>query len=461
MSTLAPPQVDLCDIQGNILLPYSMKYANHLFVHFDEARGAREWLASLVDGVTTADPDPWRDGQKPGFTLNVAFTAAGLRALGVPDGTMGTFSPEFRNGMLASARALGDRGPSDPAKWDRGWEPGRVHAMVDVHSPSREGVLRQCAQVASAMRGRGVSDLFSQPAARLDDNKEHFGFKDGFGQPWLDFAGVPGRRTPDHHNGQGTPDGKGGWRPVALGEFLLGHDDEEGILPEAPYPQALARNGTHLVYRKLRQDVEAFRHYIDSQAQLLGVHAERVAAAMVGRWPDGSPLRLSPGKPDPDLGKNEDRNNDFTYREDPRGFACPIGAHIRRANPRDSLGFKDRRRHALLVSRHRMIRRGIPYGEPFPKGSSDRGLLFMAAMASLKRQFEFVQGQWLNDGNIFHLGADRDPFAGDQQCNGKMTIQGCPPKFISGIPPLVVTRGGEYFFKPGIAALRWLAGGGW
>ena len=108
-----------------------------------------------------------------------------------------------------------------------------------------------------------------------------------------------------------------------------------------------------------------------------------------------------------------------------------------------------------------MIRRGIPYGEPFPKGSSDRGLLFMAAMASLKRQFEFVQGQWLNDGNIFHLGADRDPFAGDQQCNGKMTIQGCPPKFISGIPPLVVTRGGEYFFKPGIAALRWLAGGGW
>ena len=120
MSTLAPPQVDLCDIQGNILLPYSMKYANHLFVHFDEARGAREWLASLVDGVTTADPDPWRDGQKPGFTLNVAFTAAGLRALGVPDGTMGTFSPEFRNGMLASARALGDRGPSDPAKWDRG-----------------------------------------------------------------------------------------------------------------------------------------------------------------------------------------------------------------------------------------------------------------------------------------------------------------------------------------------------
>jgi Dyp-type peroxidase family len=326
--------------------------------------------------------------------------------------------------------------------------------MVAVHSPTEEDLRRRRGAVAAAMAAGGVTELFSQPAARLPGHREHFGFSDGFGQPWID---VPGAR--DHEPGQGTPDGRGGWRPVALGEFLLGHLDEEGVLPEAPKPEALARNGTYLVYRKLRQDVGAFREFIRVQSRVLGLDAERVAAAMIGRWPDGSPLRLSPEKPDPDLARDRGRNNDFTYRGDVQGFACPIGAHIRRANPRDGLDFEDRRHHELLISRHRMIRRGITYGDPFPEGSSDRGLLFMAAMASLSRQFEFVQGQWLNDGNVFHLGDDRDPFAGDQQGTGKMTIQGRPPKFLSGIPPLVVTRGGDYFFKPGLGALRWLARG--
>jgi deferrochelatase/peroxidase EfeB len=143
-------------------------------------------------------------------------------------------------------------------------------------------------------------------------------------------------------------------------------------------------------------------------------------------------------------------------RNDASGHRCPIGAHIRRANPRDALKLSPQ-----LVSRHRMIRRGITYGpvlpEETPDDREDRGLLFMACVANLRRQFEFVQGQWLNDGNIFHLGDDRDAMAGCHDGTRKVTVQGHPPRFLPGIPEFVTTRGGEYFFKPGISAMRWLA----
>ena len=109
-----------------------------------------------------------------------------------------------------------------------------------------------------------------------------------------------------------------------------------------------------------------------------------------------------------------------------------------------------------------MLRRSITYGPPLGEDEPDvdedvRGLLFMACVADLRRQFEFVQSQWLNDGNILHLGDDRDPLAGCHDGTGKMTLQGSPPRFLPGIPEFVTTRGGEYFFKPGIAAMRWLA----
>jgi Dyp-type peroxidase family len=246
---------------------------------------------------------------------------------------------------------------------------------------------------------------------------------------------------------------------VALGEFLLGHTDEEGSLPDAPTPDVLAHNGTFLIYRRLRQDVAGFRRLLRDQAVHLGGDEELVGAKIVGRWTDGSPLELSPDRPDPGLGRDRQRNNDFRYGQDGVGERCPIGAHIRRANPRDALGFNEQ-----MVSRHRLIRRGIAYGPPLPEGvrdddGTDRGLLFIAAMASISRQFEFVQSQWLNDGNIFDLGTDRDVITGDQGVTSKMTVQGSPPRFLWPLPRLTVTRGGEYLFMPGITALEWLAQG--
>jgi Dyp-type peroxidase family len=232
---------------------------------------------------------------------------------------------------------------------------------------------------------------------------------------------------------------------------------EVSRLPPAPQPAALARNGRYLVYRKLHQNVALFRRFLAERSRAYPGGEEKLAAALMGRWRDGTPIERSPDGPDPSLSADLHRINDFGFSQDHQGFRCPVGAHIRRANPRDALGFRHK-----MVHRHRLIRRGMPYGNPLPPGSdddgSDRGLIFVSVGASIMRQFEFVQSQWMNDGNIFNLGADKDAFVGDNDGTGKMTVQGRPPWFVAAVPRLVTTKGGDYFFLPGISALHHISG---
>ena len=115
-----------------------------------------------------------------------------------------------------------------------------------------------------------------------------------------------------------------------------------------------------------------------------------------------------------------------------------------------------------LVNRHRIVRRGIPYGDPLLPGADDggeRGLMFTCLQASISRQFEFIQSQWLGDGNVFGLGADQDVLLGthDGPEPSKMTVPGRPPCFVGPLSRVVRTCGGEYFFAPGINGLHYLA----
>jgi hypothetical protein len=179
-----------------------------------------------------------------------------------------------------------------------------------------------------------------------------------------------------------------------------------------------------------------------------------VAAKVVGRWPDGSPLVLRPHAGDRDLGDDRKRANDFVYAGDPDGMACPRGAHIRRANPRDGL-----RAGSRLTARHRLLRRGMPYGPPLPEGADDdgedRGLVFVSFQASIERQFEIVQARWLNDGDAFGLGRSPDPVAGAVGDGGtRLQFGGRPPHYATAMRAFVTPRGGEYLFVPGLAALR-------
>ena len=215
-----------------------------------------------------------------------------------------------------------------------------------------------------------------------------------------------------------------------------------------------------MVYRKLAMDAAAFRRFIATEGEKYPGGAAQLAAKIVGRWPDGTPLSVSPDHPDTAISGDPARINDFSYAGDPHGLRCPAGAHIRRANPRDSIGFFDGR----LSNRHRIVRRGRAYGRPLPPGvleddGEERGLIFVCFQADIWRQFETIQALWINDGDPFGLGRDKDFLVGEpHDTAGKMTIPGHPPYFLKPQPRLVTMRGGEYLFQPSMTGLRWLAG---
>ncbi len=446
---------DLANIQGNVLLAYTHPLFQCVFLRIDDAGEGRRWLGELTDEVTTAQI--WGGDQKPPSTVNVMLSYQGLRALGLAEDALADFAGEFKAGMASRAATLGDTGESAPERWEGGLGTADIHAMVAVYALDRDALAERLRRLDDLIaRAPGLTVVSRQDGARLSTFREHFGFADGYGQP-----SIEGNDRPNSPNlpGQGTAERGGRWRPLKPGEFILGYPDEEGVLPPAPKPDVLGRDGTYVVYRKLRQDVGAFRRLLKEAGRHYPGGEERLAAKLIGRWRDGTPVEISPDRPDPEIALDPRRNNDFRYAGDADGLRCPIGAHIRRANPRDTFGFDDK-----LINRHRIIRRGLPYGEPLPEGAeddgADRGVVFMCLNASISRQFEFIQAQWFNDGNPFGLGDDKDIILGNHDGTGKMTVEGRPPYFVHPLPRLVTVRGGEYFFLPGIAALRYIASGG-
>jgi Dyp-type peroxidase family len=445
----AQAALDLADIQGDVLRGYTYPCAAYLFLHIADADRARALLNRVLPLVSTAEP--WTHGAPPSG-MHVAFTYAGLVAMEVPAPVLESFPSDFREGLAARADRLGDRGPSAPEHWEAGLGTGEAHALVTVYGVD-EARLEQAREVLRGVGAAGaVTIAHEQRAAALDQSRDHFGFFDGIAQPAVRGSGVAPRP------GDGLPDGRRGWREVRTGEFLHGYEDEDGRLPAAP-AAPLHRNGTFAVYRKLHMDVAGFRRFVADAGREFPGGPDRLAAKIVGRWPDGTPLVRSPDRPDPALASDPRAINDFSYADDPEGLRCPLGAHIRRANPRDARGFFDGR----LSRRHRIIRRGRAYGPPLAAGVTkddgvDRGLVFVCFNSSIWRQFETVQALWIDDGDPFGLGADQDFLAGEPRgTQGKMTIQGHPPFFLKPQPRFVTMRGGEYLYRPSMSGLRWLA----
>ena len=469
MATSSTTALDLADIQGDILFAYGNAYVctSYVFVNLDGADG-REWLSGLADRVTNAERwslGPGGETIKPATTLNVAVTAAGLAALGLSHDLLMTFSTEFRGGMAARAAALGDVGPSAPEHWHGGLGTGAAHVLVTINALSAELLGVALLEFRTQASDAGVRIVHERHAELLGGQREHFGFSDGFGQPAIE--GVSEHKSA----GGGLPTRDGGWRPLAAGEFILGYEDEDSrVDPQRRLPHAPAdpfgRSGTYMVYRELDQDVALFRRTLRAAGRGFPGGESRLAAKIIGRWRNGAPLVHAPDTEDPDFKPGRAGANDFRYLDgDPHGAKCPLGAHIRRSNPRDGLGWPGLEDEAgLLAFRHRIIRRGMPYGPPLLSDSlvddgERRGLAFVCFNASLSRQFESIQQQWLNDGNPFHLGDDRDFLLGDASGSGKMTIQGDPPFFVAPQQSFVTMRGGEYLFAPGLRALRALARG--
>jgi Dyp-type peroxidase family len=437
-----PGALELDDIQSGALHERPSPYVGrYLLLRIDDRAAGRELVRRLHPFVDSGPPaaDPAQHAW-----ITVAFSYHGLEALGVPRDSLESFAPEFRQGMAARAADLGDVGDSSPEHWESPLGTTDVHVALSVISPdaARLEALAERARRAHEQLP-GVEVVWRQDCYQLPTGRTSFGFKDGIGQPAVEGSGIAPSNPKE--------------RPIKAGEIVLGYYDETGEVAPMPTPAVLGRNGTNIVFRKLHTRVAAYRQYLRAKAASRDEEV-LLGAKMVGRWQSGAPLVLAPEHDDPELGADRSRNNDFLYADDLRGFRCPAGAHARRANPRDALDDEG----SVNVRLHRMIRRGTSYGPMLPEGvleddGEDRGIIFVFAGAHLKRQFEFVKTQWLNDGIFIGAPAEKDPLVGPSDGSGSFTIPAHPiRRRLQELPPFVVTRGGEYLFAPGLRALRWL-----
>jgi deferrochelatase/peroxidase EfeB len=572
---VAVPKLDLDDIQGLVARGYGgLAHARFTVFAVGDPAAGRALLSWLLPRVTTA-------GKFSGDTaLHVAFTSAGLRRLGLPESVVAGFSAEFIAGMTAAdkSRFLGDVEDSDPRSWAWGGPLGPpVDGMVLLYAADLDILNARQAELTKRLAEAGVRDVAVLDTRELADH-EPFGFRDGISQPVIE--GLPGVRsartgpatTGPARTGRATTGPATTGRTTPAGEFVLGYpnaygqltdrpllpasDDPRHLLPRDPAGTGaadLGRNGTYLVLRQLEQDVDGFWQSMRRASQRPDGSASpgaevALAAKMVGRWPSGAPLVEAPDRDDPALSQD----NDFGYHAtDPLGLACPLGAHIRRVNPRDSMDPQPGTAASVDVSdRHRLLRRARSYGpadggdtpaaatlparggtappgdtpdldgpdpprglrptpdlsarqvrlataaavkdSASPGGTTPRdppasvvaasaaavkdnyakrltrgdtarqrgtGLYFLCLVGSLSRQFEFVQHTWLNNPTFNGLYDDTDPLAGSRHGTGGTFTAPARPvrRRYRDLPQFVRTRGGAYFFLPGLSALRYMA----
>ncbi|OHV14733.1 hypothetical protein BK022_24295 [Methylorubrum extorquens] len=439
---------------------------------FIEGMGSRSEILGDVGGSAPEHWDPiWhygRGGPAPAVHIWLSFSV-GANPDGTPLPELASWT-SWLEGLVAASQAgvtlLAGHGTDGTLRWQ-----DSAALMVD--------------------RGDGTKTPLP---------KEHFGFTDGISDPVFrgQFDNAATEALAVIGGGKiaaGRYDIKTSWSALETGEFLLGQVDEGQEFPVVTEPAGFARNGTFMVYRKLHQDVTLFDREIRRQAELWKQQFsvtddeeayETICAKMVGRWRDGIPLNVAATWRDyqeilakwgdcfelslrkPRDSKEQKRLADFAllltgfrYGDDRDGAKCPFGAHIRRANPRDMLDptLNDVQGASTLTNRRRILRRGLPYVDP----DGEKGVIFMGICASLFRQFEFIQQQWMNYGLDFEAGNDTCPLIGSRAQSTKHVIPGSEANsstFIAGnLPEFVNTRGGDYFFLPSLTAIRMIVMG--
>ena len=489
------PRINLSNIQGNVLAGFNKDHQRLLFFRIGDGARARQWLASIVDETATSEEvlafnELFRrarsrrggEGATPQATwLNVALTHPGLAALGVGAGELALFPAAFRDGMAARASLIGDVDDSAPARWVGPFAAPGVHGLLLLAGDDPSVVDRFAGTHTQRMSAHGVAVMFDDTGTVRADQPghEHFGFKDGVSQPGI--RGVTRRQNPKNAD-QGLP----GQELLWPGEFVLGYPTQNGTPdPEGdgenttPGPistsgPAWTADGSYLAFRRLRQDVAGFRRFLADTADAQGVSVERLGAKLVGRYASGAPLErtddqaktFDPSKVDPsvkDASILDDRSiNNFEFGDDADGKLVPRAAHIRKAYPRDE---KTPTGGEADTQTHRIMRRGIPYGESFredalagsPAGAdADRGLLFLGYQSSLERQFEFVMSQWFNKPDHPERGDGHDPIISQATKTKSFTLPGGRPGHVT-MQRFIFTSGGAYLFQPSISALRRLS----
>jgi deferrochelatase/peroxidase EfeB len=439
-------RIDLGGVQGVVAHLYRRPVSRHLILRFGDRDGGRAFLRGLSGRVTMADPELDQDP-----LLNVGITFAGLEALGVDPQLLDKFDAVYKAGPDAAALGDAQGSRSDPASW---WE-GRfattdVHCIVHLYALSDGALDTASGQVRELARRSGVAELIPRADGSVLDGRSlgggklHFGYTDGISHPeiaWDDDLDAPPR--------------------VGFRHFLLGHSTSAQSSAPASGPAAdLVRDSSFGVFRWIHQDVATFNRFLSTTGpellpELSPADAEELLAAkLMGRWRDGTPLVLAPDRPRAELA----RSNEFTYAEqDPDGRRCPFSAHVRVVNPRDE------QLDPVVDGVPRLIRRGMPYGPPLDASEDDgrdRGIIGLFLCADIRRQVYSLTG-WIkkNDFSPVYDGNRRtqDGLVANRSVPGteaSFTVPGPGGgKRVVGLPDFVHTKGTAFLLYPSKATL--------
>jgi deferrochelatase/peroxidase EfeB len=481
-----PAVLNLDDIQGFILRGYRMPMVRHFLLKVRVPAAARGVLGRLVSGdegdapqITTAQN--WHVGFEPGpadnpaevprfkpdYCLNLGITWPGLVALEVKDRVPNLSFKSFGAfiaGAAKRAAVVGDTGPSGPENWVGGFGTGSDHVLVTLHAMSPEALTTYSAGLSvlfaegdafqEIWRGDGMALMEMRERKPVPTTKVHFGYTDGISMTTI--RGGPERYKPDHQ------------QPCEPWLFVLLDEAENYFVPE---PRELGLNGSFAVFKMIRTDVVGFENFLQSNKDK--IDPERLAAKMCGRWRNGVPLALSPDTDSPPGGISPDQLNNFEYVNpdgsgDPKGLRCPVGAHIRRINPRGQ-PITGQGQPGGSNTTHRLIRRGMPYGPVYdptqPYDGIERGLLGYFINSNIENQYEFVLSQWVNDSEF--VGAVRlhpkskDPLIGRQDPAESIFVipqaNAAPPIRITGFSSFITTQAAAYCFLPSITAMKFIA----
>ena len=444
--------VDTKDVQSLVFSGHArLPHAIAAWLTAGDRRPAKAAMRELVE--TRVAFGIGRESSAP--TVQILISAAGVKALDTGNDRLQDLSRPFQQGIVSPqrSRALGDAERNDPQKWL--WRDAESHALMIVYGADEDTARTECSTILKRLARAWKNDRtcsIRQP----QDSREPFGFRDGLSRTRVDI-------------GDGKPDPPG-VAQLPAGEILLGYHTAAGTLAR---PSAFTRNGSYAVVRQLEQDVEGFwRFWLNRGAD--EKEAIWMASKAVGRWPNGMPISGSVPTDEPPYDEKIAKNK-LLFKNDLYGDHCPLGAHIRRANPRDGLR-ADPKLSLDLVSHRRLMRRGRVYGpEPNPawypqnlrsvikdtplNDSPDRdpGLFFVCLCADITRQFEFVQQTWLNNPKHANLYDEVDPITAGDGILGELKRFSIPRATlrlrVNNVRRWVTVRGGGYYFLPGRQAL--------
>lgn len=498
-------QLALDDIQGDILVGLQKDWQTFISFSIKNAASFKTFVKALAPDITTGRKAFERElqikaqkasGQKTKLSfigIGIGFTFSGLQELGIPN-LAAIHDQPFKAGLAAQSAGLGDpiAGRGSPGQWQAGGS-SNLHGLLIVTGPDQTRVSKKVAEL-KIKAGTSWTILLEEDGKTREDDRghEHFGFLDGVSQPAI--RGQIDHLFPGHtflQDSQNPKDPAQGLPGADLhwpGEFVFGYPaqsdqniDDRGPVADGGLPWM--KNGAFMVLRRLTQLVPEFDKFVGDTATAEGLDPQLLAARMVGRWKSGAPVSLSPLQDNPQQGGDALANNDFEFGEDAAARRCPYAAHIRKAYPRNDItpagageatDFERREASETDTQRHRLLRRGIPFGDEVSDAEqkqettiNDRGLMFVSYQTSIDRQFEFIIKNWVNNRDFAVANAGFDPLLGQAAGAARARdFTGATVNYPDGatgpaitLPAdFIVPTGGGYFFAPSVHALKSVIG---